>query len=66
MSGEVVNLNQARKKRKRDEETAVAAANRARFGRTKTEKSLAAAKADLAARRLEGHRLGGDREASES
>jgi Domain of unknown function (DUF4169) len=66
MSGEVVNLNQARKKRKREEEAALAAANRARFGRTKQEKSLATAKTDLAARRLEGHRLGGDREASES
>lgn len=66
MSGEVVNLNQARKKRKRDDEAALAAANRARFGRPKHEKSLTAAKADLAARRLEGHRLGGEREASES
>jgi hypothetical protein len=66
MSGEVVNLNQARKKRKRAEDEASAAANRARFGRTKAEKSLAAAQADMAARRLEGLRLTTDREAAES
>jgi len=66
MSGEVVNLNQARKKRKRAEEAATAATNRAQFGRTKLEKSVTAAKADLAVRRLEGHRLEKVREVPES
>lgn len=66
MSGEVVNLNQARKKRKREREEATAAANRALFGRTKSEKALASSKADLADRRLDGHRLTQDRGASES
>jgi hypothetical protein len=57
MPGDVISLNQARKKRKRAEDEAVAAANRARFGRAKADKKLTAAQADQAAQRLEGHRL---------
>ena len=57
MSGQVVNLNQARKKRKREEAASSAAANRARFGRSKQEKAQEAAQARLADRKLEGHRL---------
>ena len=60
MPGDVISLNQARKKRKQAEDEAKAAANRARFGRAKAEKKLTAAQADQAAQRLEGHRLTSD------
>jgi hypothetical protein len=56
MSGEIVNLRQARKARKKAEAEAQAAENRIRFGRTKAERKAARSEADLAGRRLEGHR----------
>ena len=49
----VVNLNKMRKAKARDEDRALAQANAAKFGLTKAEKSLAAAKAEKAARDLD-------------
>ena len=54
---EVVNLRRARKERARAEAAKQADANRVAFGRTKAEKSLTAAERDLAARRIDGHKL---------
>ncbi len=53
--GEIVNLNKARKARERQEAEATAAANRTRHGRTKAEKALDKARAEKAARDLDGH-----------
>lgn len=50
----IVNLRQARKARKRAEKEKAAAANRAAFGRTKTDKAAAKAEAERAARALDG------------
>lgn len=52
--GEVLNLRQARKARRRGEAQAAAAANRAKFGRTKAEKIGEAAEADRHARVVDG------------
>ncbi|MEQ1695476.1 MAG: DUF4169 family protein [Hyphomicrobiaceae bacterium] len=57
MTGEIINLKRARKAKARSANEAVAEANRVRFGRTKVERELSSAKDDLAARRLDGHRL---------
>jgi hypothetical protein len=54
---EIVNLRTARKRKARDEEAAKAEQNRVLFGRTKAEKNKSKAEAELAARRLEGHKL---------
>ena len=61
MSGDVVNLNKARKAKVRAETSAKAVANRVQFGRTKTERTIAEAEATKAARLLDGHK----RESSE-
>lgn len=53
---EIVNLRQARKARDRADAEATAAANRAKFGRTKTEKQAEAARASLACKALDGHK----------
>lgn len=50
----VINLNQARKARDKAKAKADAATNRARFGRTKGEKTLTQAEADKASRDLDG------------
>ncbi len=60
MSAEVVNLRQARKARRREEDERHAAANRARFGRTKAERETGAAEASRAARALDGARIDGE------
>lgn len=60
--GDLVNLNRARKARDRREREEAAAGNRVKFGRTKAEKQLAKASDELAARRLDGHRLDGEPE----
>ncbi|SFI35589.1 DUF4169 family protein [Jannaschia pohangensis] len=52
----VINLNKARKTRDRDADKARADANAARFGRTKAERQAEAARAEKAARDLDGHR----------
>lgn len=51
---DVVNFNKAKKARTKDAAKAVAAANRAKFGRTKGEKAAEKAQADKAARLLDG------------
>ena len=56
MTGKVVNLRRARKLKARKEARAGADANAARHGEAKAVKSLRAARDDLEARRLEGHR----------
>ncbi|MDB5433591.1 MAG: hypothetical protein JWP35_4707 [Caulobacter sp.] len=53
MSG-TVNLNKARKAKARADGKAQAVQNRVAFGRTKAEKSLEAARADKAAKALDG------------
>lgn len=60
MSAEVVNIRQARKARRRQEDERHAAANRARFGRTKAERETGAAEASRAARALDGARIDGE------
>jgi Domain of unknown function (DUF4169) len=52
----VVNLAKARKARARADDRAKADANAAKFGRSKAEKALEAARAAKAARDLDGHR----------
>lgn len=54
--GDVVNLRIHRKRKARGEREALAAENRARFGRSKADKAQDAALAELAERRLDGHR----------
>ena len=56
MMAEIVNLRQARKAKARAGKEADAAANRAKFGRTKAEKQAEAAKAALADKALDGHK----------
>lgn len=52
----VVNLNRARKAKARTEAKARADENAAKFGRTKAERRLEAARAEAEARRLDQHR----------
>lgn len=49
----IVNLGRARKAKARKEDKAQAAENRARFGATRAERELEAARADKAARTLD-------------
>ncbi|GGL40190.1 DUF4169 family protein [Caulobacter rhizosphaerae] len=51
---EILNLNQARKARAKTDAKVKAAENRARFGRTKADKTLDAARADKLQRDLDG------------
>jgi len=51
---EVINLNRTRKIRAKGAARAKASENRAAFGRTKAERTLEAARAEKAARELEG------------
>ncbi|HWW25458.1 MAG TPA: DUF4169 family protein [Caulobacter sp.] len=51
---EILNLNQARKAKAKTDAKAKAAENRARFGRTKADKALDAARADRLQRDLDG------------
>jgi hypothetical protein len=53
---EIVNLRQARKAKARAGKEAEAATNRARFGRTKAEKQVEAAKKSIEDKRLDGHK----------
>jgi hypothetical protein len=53
---EIFNLKQTRKAKARTEKEKQADANRRKFGQTKDEKELVAKKADLAERRIEGHK----------
>jgi len=56
----VTNLNRFRKQKARDEKRAEADANAVKHGRTKAQKSLEDARAEKAARNLDGHRLDRD------
>ncbi|MFC4255333.1 DUF4169 family protein [Altererythrobacter xixiisoli] len=56
---EIVNLRQARKAAKRAGEEAQAAANRARFGQTKSGKASVKAEAERILRTLDGAQLEG-------
>ncbi|MFN3819716.1 DUF4169 family protein [Blastomonas sp.] len=53
---EIINLRQARKAQKRKEAEATAAANRAKFGQTKAERTTQATESARAARLLDGAR----------
>lgn len=57
--GDVVNLRRVRKVRQRTEAAAEADANRARHGRTRTERAAMEAAADLLRRTLDGAALDG-------
>ncbi|PHQ99579.1 MAG: DUF4169 domain-containing protein [Marinosulfonomonas sp.] len=54
---EIVNLNQARKTRTRDDKRVAADANAAKFGRTKAERIAQAARSDKARKMLDQHML---------
>lgn len=56
MSAEIVNLRRARKARTRAASETKAAENRTRFGRTRTERELQAAREALEQKRLEALR----------
>ncbi len=62
MTGKVVNLRQARKRRARAEKERRAEENRIRFGRTKAERRLTAAEQEKHVRHVDGHRREGDGE----
>ncbi|MDB5452162.1 MAG: hypothetical protein JWO33_740 [Caulobacteraceae bacterium] len=51
---DIINLNRARKAKARSDRTATVAANRAAHGRTQAQKALERARADKAARELDG------------
>jgi uncharacterized membrane protein YqiK len=54
---EIVNLRTARKQKARAEKATQAEQNRITHGRTKAEKLRSKAEAELAAKRLDGHKL---------
>ena len=56
----VTNLNRFRKQKARDDKRAEADANAVKHGRTKAQKALEDARAEKAARNLDGHRLDRD------
>ena len=53
---EIVNLRTIRKRKAREDDATKAEQNRRLFGRTRAEKEKSTAEANLAARRLEGHK----------
>ena len=55
--GEVVNLRQRRKQQARDDASAAAASNRAKFGQTKTDKERRRAEDERARREVDGKKL---------
>ncbi len=59
--GDVVNLNRFKKRTEKESAAKQADANRARFGRTKSERALEKDKSERAKTQLDHHRLdGGD------
>ncbi|WP_336977870.1 DUF4169 family protein [Altererythrobacter fulvus] len=54
---EIVNLRLARKAKQRADKAGTAAANRAKFGQTKAEKSIQRDEAERAGRTLDGAKL---------
>lgn len=57
MTADIINLRKARKTKARKNAVELAAGNRLKFGRSKGERQLATATADLDRRRLEGSKL---------
>jgi hypothetical protein len=57
--GDVVNLKRFKKRAARDQSAKQADANRARFGRTKSERALDEARASRASDVLDQHRIDG-------
>jgi Domain of unknown function (DUF4169) len=55
--GEVVNLKRFKKRNEREQSAKQAETNRARFGRTKSERTLDEQRADKADRLLDQHRI---------
>jgi hypothetical protein len=55
--GEIVNLRQARKRRKRDDDAATAEANRRKHGRTLAERKVQQAEETARDAHLDAHRL---------
>lgn len=53
----IVNLNKKRKAKKKEDKEKTAVENRIKYGRTKEEKKLAEAAADIDERKLDGHEL---------
>lgn len=53
---EIINLRRARKRREREAKEQTAAEQRLRFGRTKVERRIDAARDELRERALDGHR----------
>jgi hypothetical protein len=58
--GDLVNLKQFKKRARRERSEQEAAANRARFGRTKSERALDEARASRAGDLLDQHRIDGE------
>lgn len=58
--GDLVNLKRARKRIEREQSEKAAAARRARFGRTKSERDAEAASAQRASRVLDQHFVEGE------
>jgi hypothetical protein len=58
--GDLVNLNQFKKRLARDRSAKQAEANRARFGRTKSERALEEQRASRANEVLDQHRIEGE------
>jgi len=55
--GDVINLNRARKARARDDQKRQSEENRVRFGRSKGEKTVAAAAAEKTTKELDGKKV---------
>ena len=62
MAADIVNLRHARKQKAREVKSDTASENRARFGRSKTEKQRDSAEANLASRRLDQLKRGDETE----
>jgi hypothetical protein len=58
---EIINLRTVRKRKERSEKEAVAATNRAAFGRSKSEKALTKAEQALELKRLDDHKRDDER-----
>jgi len=58
--GDVVNLKRFRKRAAREQSAKEADANRTRFGRTKSERDVDAARASRARKLLDQHRIDGE------
>ncbi|MEZ5895173.1 MAG: DUF4169 family protein [Parvularculaceae bacterium] len=54
---EIINLNRARKTKKRTQKEKQAAENRVKFGTTKSEKQKQQVDDNLAKRKIDGHKL---------